>query len=171
VKIAEFYRLASQASLFIGSNGNILYPDAFWAGRHNERRIWMMQFVHSVVIALSSLAFVYESDPLAAYANEEGLSVGRGFICDTAEQVKAVVTPDESKIATNLKKVNDQFGKDSCTFATALFRKAGEDRDASTEAGKVHVQKVQLVGYIVANELIAVSKPDERYFGAPETAV
>jgi hypothetical protein len=131
----------------------------------------MLQLVHTVVIALSSLAFVYEIHPLTAYANEEGLSVGRGFICDTEEQVKAVVTTDESKITANLKKVNDQFGEDSCTFATALFRKAGEERDALTESGKVHVEKVRLVGYVVENELITVSKPKEQYFGAPETAV
>jgi hypothetical protein len=155
--------------LFMGTDGNILSSDAFPLACHSERRIPMIQLVHTVVIALSSLPLVNESHPPTAYANEESLSVGRGFICDTEEQVKVVVTTDENKIATNLKKVNDQFGKDSCTFATALFRKAGDERDASTETGKIRVEKVQLVGYIVENELITVSKPTEQYFGAPET--
>jgi hypothetical protein len=131
----------------------------------------MIPFVHTVLVALSSLALVYETHPPTAFVNEEGFSVGRGFICDTAEQVKAVVTSDENKIQINLKKVNEQFGKDSCTFATALFRKGDEEGDASTESGKIHVVKVQLVGYLVENELLRVGKPIERYFGAPEAAV
>ena len=130
----------------------------------------MLPLVHTVVAALSSLSLVYESHPATAYANEEALSVGRGFICDTEEQVRAVATTDEKQIQVNLKKVNGQFGKDSCTFATALFRKDGVEKDASTESGKVHVEKVQLVGYLVENKLITVAKPTEQYFGAPETA-
>ena len=130
----------------------------------------MIPLVHTVVIALSSLSLVYETHPSTAYANEEALSLGRGFICNTEEQVKAVVTTDEKQIPTNLKKVNAQFGDDSCTFATALFRKEGVESDASTEAGKVHVEKVQLVGYLVENKLITIARPTEQYFGAPETA-
>ena len=131
----------------------------------------MLSLAHIVVAALSSLSLVYESHPLTASASEGGLSVGRRFICNTEEQIKAVATSDENKISANLKKVNDQFGADSCTFATALFRKAGEEKDAATDSGRVRLERVQLVGFLVENELVPVDKQLPQYFGSPENSV
>jgi hypothetical protein len=124
----------------------------------------MLKFVHAIVVALSSLSFVYEPHPLSALSEEPNLSMGRGFICNTEEQIVAVATPDESKISENVTKVNARFGKDSCTFATALFLK-GDEKERLTGSGRIHIAKIKLIGYLQGSELQQLPQPTDQYFG------
>jgi hypothetical protein len=102
-------------------------------------------------------------------AAEKQLSVGRGFICDTPEEVEAVLTPHENDISARLANVNDRFGKDACTFATSVFYSREDAKTALTPEGVVRIEKVQLVGYLVGDEL-RIAKPAEQYFGVVEAA-
>jgi hypothetical protein len=102
------------------------------------------------------------------HASAPDLAIGRGFLCDTETEVMAAVTPDDSKIQANLASVNTRFGKDSCTFATALFGKTGDGEEKLTSAGAVRVEKVSVFGYFVGDELKATAAPKAQYFAAPQ---
>jgi hypothetical protein len=103
-----------------------------------------------------------------SYASTSGLSVGRGFICNTEAELQAAVTRDDTKISASLASVNNRFGQDACTFATALFEKAGDGRDMMTGEGMVRVEKVKLVGYLVGNEFQQIAEPKDQFFGVSE---
>ena len=111
--------------------------------------------------ALTSLGL----GPLPAHAHEAALSVGRGFICDTATEVAAVVTSDDNAIRARVASVNNQFGKDACTFATTIFYSDADAKTATTPEGVASIEKVEMVGYLVGDELQKIAKPKEQYFG------
>jgi hypothetical protein len=124
------------------------------------------------VTALAAFALLsLNSASSPSYASEAELSVGRGFICNTENEVEAAITPDEGKIKAHLANVNSRFGKDSCTFATALFEKAGDEKDVLTGEGNARVQKVKLVGYLVGDELKQIAAPKDQFFGVSENDV
>ena len=97
------------------------------------------------------------------------LSLGRGFICNTAEEVEAVATPDENRIPESVANVNSRFGKDSCTFATALFRPSGESKLSLADGG-VKITHVELLGYVVGDDLTPLPQPIAQYFGVVDRA-
>jgi hypothetical protein len=120
---------------------------------------------HAIIAGAASLSLLYQAAPLHAQPTETALSLGRGFICNTAEEVEAVATPDENKIPESVANVNSRFGKDSCTFATALFRPSGESKLVLTDNG-VKIEHVELLGYVVGEDLTPLAQPIEQYFGA-----
>jgi hypothetical protein len=119
--------------------------------------------VRSISIVVALLA----SPALGAASSQASvpsLSVGRGFICDTEDQAAAAVTPDEFKIASRIAAVNGRFGPNACTFATVIFETTGSGKDVVTAEGKVHIEKVDLVGYLVGNELQQLGAPKSQFF-------
>jgi hypothetical protein len=125
----------------------------------------------AIVMALSAVVFSsVASASSPSYAEESELSIGRGFICNTKNELEAVITPDDGDIEASLAGVNSRFGKDSCTFATALFDKAADGGDVITRQCAVRVEKVELLGYLVGNELERVAEPKEQFFGTFESA-
>ena len=97
-------------------------------------------------------------------AEEREMSVGRGFLCDTAEEVAAVATPDEGEIAARVESVNRRFGRDACTFASSVFVGGEEAQSVPTPKGLARIEKVKLIGYLVGNAL-QVADRAEQYFG------
>jgi hypothetical protein len=124
---------------------------------------------HAIIAAAASLSLLYQAAPLHAQPTNADLSLGRGFICNTAEEVEAVATPDENRIPESVANVNSRFGKDSCTFATAVFRLSGESKLSLTDGG-VKIEHVELVGYVVGDDLTPLPQPIEQYFGALDRA-
>jgi hypothetical protein len=124
---------------------------------------------HAIIAGAASLSLLYQAGPLHAQPARADLSLGRGFICNTAEEVQTVATPDDSKIPERVANVNSRFGKDSCTFATALFRPSGENKLSLSDGG-VKIEHVELLGYLVGEELKTLPQPIEQYFGAVDGA-
>ena len=124
---------------------------------------------HAIIAGAASLSLLYQAAPLHAQPTSADLSLGRGFICNTAEEVEAVATPDESKIPESVANVNSRFGRDSCTFATAVFRPSGESKISLADGG-VKIEHVELVGYVVGDNLTPLPQPIAQYFGAIERA-
>src|SRR5580698_8553896 len=124
---------------------------------------------HAIIAGAASLSLLYQAGPLHAQPARADLSLGRGFICNTAEEVQTVATPDDSKIPERVANVNSRFGKDSCTFATAWFRPSGESKISLADGG-VQIEHVELVGYVVGDNLTPLPQPIAQYFGAIERA-
>jgi hypothetical protein len=119
--------------------------------------------------ALASLSLISSSSNAQEDSQESDLSVGRGFICNTEDEVEAAVTSDDdATIKASLASVNDRFGKDSCTFATAVFDGADEGKDVTTSRGTVRVQKMILLGYLVGNDFVPIAEPKAQFFGVLE---
>ena len=128
----------------------------------------MLKLSHPGMLASTAFALLWLA--LCApptRADEKQLSVGRGFICNTAEELEAVLTPNEKEISIRLQNVNKRFGEEACTFATSVFYSHEDAKTVLTPEGIVRVEKVQLVGYLVGDEL-QIAKPAEQYFGALE---
>ena len=116
------------------------------------------------VLGFSALALL-GSGSLPTHAHAAALSIGRGFICDTATEVAAVVTPDDANIRARVASVNSRFGKDACTFATTVFYRDADAQTVKTPEGVASIGKVTMVGYLVGNELKQIAEPKEQYFG------
>jgi hypothetical protein len=123
----------------------------------------------TIIAGAASLSLLYQSVPVHAQPTEGDLSVGRGFICNTAEEVAAVATPDEGDISRSVADANRRFGEDSCTFATALFRRSGGAR-LSPDDGGVKIEHVELLGYLVGDAVKPLPQPIKQYFGAVDGA-
>jgi hypothetical protein len=124
---------------------------------------------NTIIAGAASLSLLYQATPLHAQPTKADFSLGRGFICNTAQEVEAVATPDENKILENVADVNSRFGKNSCTFATALFRSSGENKLSLIDGG-VKIERVELVGYLVGDDLKPLPQPIEQFFGTADHA-
>jgi hypothetical protein len=65
----------------------------------------------TIFAALSAAAC---SQPVLA--DESNLTVGHGVVCDTADEVKAVVAPVDNDLQKRLLNVNEQYGEEACNM-------------------------------------------------------
>lgn len=99
------------------------------------------------------------------FAREAQTFAGRGFLCNSEQEVAAVVTADEAAVRANLAHADARFGKGACTFATILFSAQDNAKAVPTPKGTAHIEKVKLLGYLVGHELRRKGEPTEQYFG------
>jgi hypothetical protein len=103
-------------------------------------------------------------------AQEAKLSIGHGVVCDTPEEVEAVVTPSLDDVTGRLESVNDRFGKESCNIVTAVFYKGDVAKSVLISEGIVHIVKVKVLGVQVADMWMQMGAPKEQYVGVLEPA-
>lgn len=130
------------------------------------RRFGQASILASTVFAVLSISVC--SQP--SQADEAKLTVGHGVVCDTAEEVKAVIAPPDSGVQQRLLNVNDRFGKDACTIVTVVFYKGDEDSTMLIPEGVVHVVKVQVIGVQYGSLWIHMKTPMDQYTAILEAA-
>jgi hypothetical protein len=67
----------------------------------------MPRLFHASILALLS-TFLLTSCASPLYAAETEVAVGRGFVGDTAQEIKAVATPVDIDISARLASINDR---------------------------------------------------------------
>jgi hypothetical protein len=106
-----------------------------------------------------------------ALADETKLTVGHGVICDTAEEVKAMVSPAESDMHKRLVNVNDHYGKEACNIVTVAYFRGDEESTMLIPDGIVHVVKVQVVGFKSGPMWLRMNAPMDQYTAILEAAL
>jgi hypothetical protein len=114
-------------------------------------------------VATASLGLASCTPPV--FAREAETFAGRGFLCNSEQEVAEVVTANEAAVRANLARADARFGKGACTFATVLFSAEAASKSVSTSEGIAHIEKVKLIGYLVGHELRRKGEPTDQYFG------
>ena len=103
-------------------------------------------------------------------ADETNLVIGHGVVCDTAEEVKAVIAPAGDDAQQRLLNVNDRYGKEACNIVTVIFYKGDEATTILTPEGIVHVVKVQVIGVKSGALWLHMQTPMDQYTAILEAA-
>jgi hypothetical protein len=103
-------------------------------------------------------------------ADEINLVIGHGVVCDTAEEVKAVIAPAGDDVQQRLLNVNDRYGKEACNIVTVIFYKGDEAATILTSEGIVHVFKVQVIGVKSGPLWLHMKTPMDQYTAILEAA-
>jgi hypothetical protein len=101
-------------------------------------------------------------------ADESGLSVGHTLVCDTPQEVEAVLSATTSDMTARLIAINNRYGKESCNVLTVLFYQGDAAKTILAPEGLVHIVKVDIVGYRSGDSWLRLSKPMEQYAGVLE---
>jgi hypothetical protein len=105
-------------------------------------------------------------------ADEEGdgsgLSVGHTLVCDTPQEVEAVLSSNTSDMSARLIAINNRYGKESCNVLTVLFYQGDAAKTILSPEGLVHIVKVDIVGYRSGDSWLRLSKPMAQYAGVLE---
>jgi hypothetical protein len=96
-------------------------------------------------------------------AAELELSIGSGLVCNTAQEVEAVVMPRDSDVQRRVMRVNDLYGKDACNIVTVIFFRGDEAKTMLVPEGVVHVVEVQIVGVRSEGVWVHISMPMDQY--------
>ena len=99
----------------------------------------------------------------ATQAANETLSLGQGLVCDTAEEVEAVVKPDHKDIAKSVDAVNRRFGKDACNVLTAAFYRGRDAKAVLAPEGVIRVVEVKVVGVKAGEAWLSLTEPKQQY--------
>ncbi len=131
----------------------------------------MLGFSRASILASAIFAslLVAECAP-SVQADETNLVIGHGVVCDTAEEVKAVIAPAGDDALQRLLNVNDRYGKEACNIVTVIFYKGDEAATILTSEGIVHVFKVQVIGVKSGPLWLHMKTPMDQYTAILEAA-
>jgi hypothetical protein len=131
----------------------------------------MLRFTPASILASTVFAaLLVFTNTQPVQADGTNLAHGRGVVCDTAEEVKAVVAPS-SNDEQRLLEVNDRFGKEACTIVTVIFYKGDEEATMLIPEGVVHVVKVQVIGVKSGSLWLHMRMPMDQYTAILEAAL
>ena len=108
---------------------------------------------------------------LPAKAADVEISTGHLLVCDTPEEVSAVLASKEKDIAARLTSANAHYGKDSCNVVTLAFVRGEEATTVLVPDGVVRIVKVTVVGVRTGSAWVRVDKPMDQYAGILESAL
>jgi hypothetical protein len=124
-----------------------------------------------VAIAASSAIapmWLAASTPPALADARTDLVAGNVLVCDTPEEVEAVLTSEARDFAARLGEANDRFGQQACSVVTAIFYKGDETKTVLSQDGAVHIIKVDLIGFRAGDAWLRMAKPAVKYAGMLE---
>jgi hypothetical protein len=124
--------------------------------------------IFSQVAPATIALFLISAYPAAANAeanSEDGdLTVARGLVCDTPEEVQAFVglNPDE-KADDALASINGRFGTNACSILTTVFRKGAETNTLAIPQGIVRIVQVEIVGVVDGPAIMQLKNPRTQF--------
>ena len=124
-----------------------------------------------VASCLAALLWVASGGaPARADAQEEdpSLSVGHTLVCDTAQEVEAVLMAGGADMSERIVAINNQFGKESCNVVNVLYYEGDSAKTILAPAGLVRIIEVDIVGYRSGDSWLRLSRPMEQYAGVLE---
>jgi len=133
----------------------------------------MSKLIGCVSLASSAVALLWVALAAAPVRADEqpdasGLSVGHTLVCDTPQEVEAVLTSETTDMSARLVAINDRYGKESCSVLTVMFYQGDSAKTILAPAGLVHIVKVDIVGYRSGDSWLRLSRPMEQYAGVLE---
>ena len=126
--------------------------------------------------ASAAVAFVLlwlPSTPPAQAAETDqapSLVAGHVLVCDTPDEVEAVLASDAGDIAARLSAVDARFGKQACDVVTALFYRGDEAKIVLSSDGVVRIIKVAMVGVRAGDARMRLTTPVPQYAGVREAS-
>jgi hypothetical protein len=124
-----------------------------------------------VAVATSSaiaVMWLAASTPPALADDQTDLVAGNVLVCDTPEEVEAVLTSGARDIGARLGEANDRFGQHACSVVAAIFYKGDETKTVLSQDGAVHIIKVDLIGFRAGDAWLRMAKPAAKYAGVLE---
>jgi hypothetical protein len=130
----------------------------------------MLTLTRAGVLASSAfaLALLATSAPPALAEDTTDLAAGNVLVCDTPEEVEAVLTSGAHDMAARLVQANDRFGAEACSVVTAIFYKGDETKTVLSEDGAVRIIQVDLIGLRAGDAWLRMAKPAPKYAGVLE---
>jgi len=122
--------------------------------------------VSAVLVALLAVACAHP-----VFAGETNLTIGHGVVCDTAEEVKAIIAPAGSGMQQRLLNINDHYGKEACNIVTVIFYRGDEEATILIPEGIVHVVKVQVIGVRSGPRWLHMKTPMDQYTAILEASL
>jgi hypothetical protein len=105
------------------------------------------------------------SPPVQAAGEQSDLLAGHVLVCDTPEEVEAVLASDVNDMAGTLAKVNDRFGKDACNVVTAIFYEREHAKTVLSQDGAVRIIKVDMISVQSGAAWTHMARPVPQYAG------
>lgn len=130
----------------------------------------MSKLSRASVLASSAAALVWLAASMPAAQAEEttGLAAGNVLVCDTPEQVEAVLTSQAGDMATRLTQANARFGAQACNVVTAIFYRGDEAKTVISADGAVRIVQVDLIGFRSGDAWLRMNSPAAKYAGVLE---
>lgn len=121
-----------------------------------------------LVSSAIALAWLASSTPAAQAEETTGLAAGNVLVCDTPEEVEAVLTSQAGDMAARLTQANDHFGAQACNVVTAIFYRGDEGKTVISSDGAVRIVQVDLIGFRSGDAWLRMNKPAAKYAGVLE---
>lgn len=129
----------------------------------------MLKPSYAAILASTALLSLASGAP-PVQAADSGISGGHILVCDTAEEVEAVLASRGANVAASLVMVNNHFGKQSCNVVTVAFYRGDEAKTMLSRDGIVRIVKVNVIGVLTADGWVSIDKPMPQYVGILEKA-
>jgi hypothetical protein len=138
--------------------------------RFQEKGTGMSKLSRAGVLTSAAFALVWlaSSTPPVQAEETTGLAAGNVLVCDTSDEVEAVLTSKVGDMAARLNQANDRFGEEACSIVTAIFYRGDETKTVISEDGAVRIVKVDLIGFRSGDAWTRMSKPAAKYAGVLE---
>jgi hypothetical protein len=128
----------------------------------------MYNFSCASVLAAGAFALALAAAVPVQAEETSGLVAGNVLVCDTAEEVEAVLTSRSGDMNARLIQANDHYGSSACTVVTAIFYRGDEAKTVISEDGAVRIVQVDLVGLRTGDTWLRMNKPAAKYAGVLE---
>jgi hypothetical protein len=132
----------------------------------------MRRVTHDRILATGAFALsLFGVAALPAKAADAEISTGHILVCDTPEEVSAVLESKEKDIAERLTMANARYGKEACNVVTVAFVRGEEAKTVLVPDGVVRIVKVTVVGVQKGNAWMRMDTPMDQYAGILEAAL
>jgi hypothetical protein len=137
----------------------------------------MFRSTRASVLASCAIALaLFATSAPAALADDQmnlaadNVAAGSVLVCDTPEEVEAVLTSTGPDLAARVVKANDRFGGQACGVVTAIFYKGDETKTVMSEDGAVRIIQVDVIGFRAGDAWLRMAKPTSKYAGVLEAS-
>jgi len=115
----------------------------------------------SQVCMLASTALLFAAAGAGpARAGNSLISTAHVLVCDTPEEIEAVLTSDAGKVSSAILK-----GKRACNIVTVAFVRGDEAKIVLSHDGIVHIFKINVVSVRTDGGWLSINKPMPQYLG------
>jgi hypothetical protein len=130
----------------------------------------MITLSRASVLASGALALLWLAPSAQAAEMDQppALVAGHVLVCDTPEEVEAVLASQAGDIAARLSTVNARFGKQACDVVTAVFYRGDEAKIVLSSDGVVRIIKVAMLGVRAGESWMRLARPVSQYAGVLE---
>jgi hypothetical protein len=129
-----------------------------------------MRAAYSASVLAATIILSVGASNLAARAESAEPMIGHAIVCDTQDELEAVVKPSSDDVATRMKAINARFGPSACNDVVAIFVE-GELADVMVVPdGVIKVLKVKIVAIEIGAAWLKAATPMDQFAAVHEPA-